>query len=322
MIPTTIPHGHTARRLEWSFLPVHLRAEVEQRLGAAVRTADSQDAGFTPGMASVLTCVDGSRHFVKAASLKAQRPFAEAYREEGRKLSALPAAAPAPALRWTIDDGDWVVLGLEHVAARAPHRPWRAEDLTAAVAMLERLADELTPAPEELELTTFADDLAAFPGFWEAVPGLYPELPAAQVAQAAALAGGFREVTAGTTLVHTDVRDDNILLAEDGRALLCDWNWPALGAPWLDTVILMIGPRGDGLDVASVLAASALTHEVAPDDVDVLLALVTGYFLHQACLPAPPTSPHLREVQAWQGAVCWDWLGERRGWQPRVAPRR
>ena len=40
-------------------------------------TATSQNSGFTPGFASVLECEDGSRHFVKAASVRAQRMFAE-----------------------------------------------------------------------------------------------------------------------------------------------------------------------------------------------------------------------------------------------------
>ena len=61
---------------------------------------------------------------------------------------------------------------------------------------------------------------------------------------------------AGETLVHTDVRDDNILITADGRALLCDWNWPVVGAAWLDSLFLLIGPRGDGLDVDAVIAAA------------------------------------------------------------------
>ena len=50
------------------------------------------------------------------------------------------------------------------------------------------------------------------------------------------------------------------------------------------------------------------------EDIDIVLALVTGYFLKSADEPVPPTSPFLRDAQRWQGEVCWDWLGERRGW--------
>ena len=58
--------------------------------------------------------------------------FAEAYREEARKLTALPPTAPAPRLLWHIADEDWVVLGIEYVespaaaTAVACRRPRRA----------------------------------------------------------------------------------------------------------------------------------------------------------------------------------------------------
>ena len=312
-LPTTIPHGRTARRLEWAHLPPHLRALIEQRCGSPVVEARSQGAGFTPGFASVLTCADGSRHFVKAASHKAQRMFAAAYREEARKLAALPDAAPAPRLLWTHDDEDWMVLATEYVAARAPRRPWRPADLERCVAMAERLSAGLTPPPAGLQLRPIEEEFATWPQYWDAVRQAPPG-PADLVAEAAGLAARYREVVGGDTLVHTDIRDDNLLLAEDGRVLLCDWNWPALGAAWLDTVFLMIGPRGDGLDVDAVLASAPLTRDVPAESVDIVLALATGYFLMSAQQPVPPTSPYIRDAQRWQGEVCWSWLAERRGW--------
>src|SRR4029077_6417004 len=127
-IPNPIPYGRTARRLEWPHLPPTVRSEIEQRCGSPVVEAVSQGGGFAPGVASVLICADGSRHFVKAASTAAQRMFAASYREEARKLQALPEGVPAPRLLWTLD-GDWVVLGLEYVEARAPRRPWLAAEL-------------------------------------------------------------------------------------------------------------------------------------------------------------------------------------------------
>ena len=169
MIPTTFPHGRTARRLEWAHLPPRIRAEVERRLGSPVVDAASQRAGFTPGFASVLTCADGSRHFVKAASTKAQRAFAASYREEARKLAALPAEVPAPRLRWVHDADDWVVIGLEYVAARAPHRPWTREDLDAVLDLTTSIAGVLTPAPAGLAGDSVVDELADWPGYWDDV---------------------------------------------------------------------------------------------------------------------------------------------------------
>lgn len=315
-IPSLVPHGRTARRLEWRFLPARVRALVERRCGSPVVEARSQGSGYTPGFASVLVCADGAQHFVKAASVVAQAPFAESYRAEARRLGALPAAVPAPALRWLHEDEEWVVLGIEHVEARAPRRPWDPDELAECVAALEQTAEVLTPAPGGMGLRSLATDLAGLPGYWE-VPRVatvaFPLL-AERHAQAGRLAAGFAEATRGSTVVHTDVRDDNLLLTVDGRTLVCDWNWPAVGAAWVDTVLLMIGPRGDGLDVEEVLAGARLTRDVRPGDVDALLALVTGYFLHSATMPVPTTSPHVREVQRWQAEVCWTWLCERRGW--------
>jgi hypothetical protein len=308
--PTTIPHGRTARRLEWAHLPPAVRSLIEQRCGSAVVEAVSQGGGFTPGFASVLTCADGSRHFVKAASTVAQRMFADSYREEARKLRALPESVPAPRLLWSVDD-DWVVLGLEHIEARAPRRPWRVDELAHCLDALEVAAEQLTPAPEDLELDPIAEELARWPAFWDDVRAGH-DLPHAD--EAAALAASFAEVLGGDTVVHTDVRDDNVLLTTDGRALFCDWNWPVVGADWLDSLILLIGPRGDGVDVEAVIAARRLLRDVPPDHIDRLLALVCGYFLRSAADPVPPTSPHIREAQRWQGEVVWAWLCERRGW--------
>jgi hypothetical protein len=210
------------------------------------------------------------------------------------------------------DADDWVVLGLEHVQARNPRRPWRPADLDASVAMLGRAAEALTPAPDGVDLDLVAVEFADFPGCWDHVRATRPDLP--HLEEAAALAARFADVTAGTTVVHADVRDDNVLLADDGRVLLCDWNWPLRGAAWIDTVFLLIGPRGDGLDADAALARSPLTAEVPAEHVDILLALAVGYFFRHADLPVPSASPWVRAIQHWQGEVVWEWLCERRGW--------
>jgi hypothetical protein len=178
--------------------------------------------------------------------------------------------------------------------------------------MLVAAAAVLTPAPADLDLPPAAEEFAAFPAYWDHLRATRPALP--HLEEAAALAASFAEVTAGSTLVHTDVRDDNLLLTTDGQVLLCDWNWPMVGAAWLDSLLLLIGPRGDGLDVEAVMAGHPLLSAVPPEHVDVVLALVVGYFLKSADEPVPPTSPFLRDGQRWQGEVCWEWLCERRGW--------
>lgn len=306
---TPIPHGRTARRLDWGLLPPELRSLIERRLGSPVVEASSAGAGFTPGFASRLTCADGSRHFVKAASKKAQRPFADSYREEVRKLSALPAGLPVPRLHWSHEDDLWVVMEVAYVEGPNPARPWDPTELEACLDTLEVLAERLTPPP--LKLGSFADEFAECLTGWDHVRRVAPDLP--HLEDAAGLAARLVEVTEGTTLVHTDARDDNFLIAGD-RALLCDWNWPVVGAPWIDTVLLLISVHGDGLDADALLAGRRLTRDVPADHVDVLLALMAGFFLERRDQPVPNSSPYLRVHQSWWAEASWSWLCQRRGW--------
>ncbi len=213
--PYPAPHGATARRLEWPFLPANLRAYIERKCGSPVVEAISQTSGFTPGFASVLVCEDGSRHFVKAASVKAQRLFADSYREEARKLAALPASVPAPRLLWHLDD-DWVVLGIEYVAARAPHRPWQPADLDALLDALETCADALTPPPTRWSSTprrtTSRRCWTAGPASARPAPTSIPRTWPRPRPWPAATPRCAR----GDTLVHTDIRSDNVLIDADG----------------------------------------------------------------------------------------------------------
>ncbi|TIC84861.1 hypothetical protein E8D34_14235 [Nocardioides sp. GY 10113] len=201
------------------------------------------------------------------------------------------------------DADDWVVLGIEAVAARPPHRPWQPDDLAAASATVTAMADLLTPAP--VGLTSAVEEFAPWLEGWRGI-----EHP--QAAEFRDLAGRYAHVVAGDTLVHTDIRDDNLLFLGDGTVLLCDWNWPVAGAAWLDSLLLLLGPRGDGLDVEAHIRNHPLLSAVDPEEIDIVLALVLGYFVASAAQPVPSFSPYLREAQAWQRDVLHDWLTERR----------
>jgi aminoglycoside phosphotransferase (APT) family kinase protein len=308
-----VPHGHTARRVDWLLLPPMLRRMIEQRLGSPLKDARSAGAGFTPGFASTLTTQDGRRFFVKAASKKAQAPFADSYREEIRKLALLPAGLPVPRLLWSHEDDLWVVLALQYVDGLNPVRPWRPEQLDGCLDTLEVLADALDPAPAAMRLRplTAEAEFGAMLSGWDHARRRLPGWP--HLEAAAALAAEHATALRGSALVHTDARDDNFLLHESG-AVLCDWNWPVLGPSWVDTVLLLISAAGDGLDADAVLAERRLTRNVDPHHVDVLLALVCGYFLETRDRPVPNSSPYIRVHSRWYAEATWSWLAARRGW--------
>jgi aminoglycoside phosphotransferase (APT) family kinase protein len=304
-----VPHGRTAQRLTWKFLPPALRARIEREIGAEVVEARSCDGGFTPGFASVLTTATGERAFVKAANQGAQREIAASYAEEARKHRLLADRVPAPGLRWTLDEYGWTVLGFEALDGRPPRRPWRPEELGRALDLATTIATATVTLPEGLDLRPLTEDLPPLLTGWTSVPSTWPHH-----AEVSSLAAALIDVPDADRFVHADLRDDNILLTTDGRTLACDWNWPALGPVWLDAVVLMVSAHGDGLDADALLAAHPLTSDVPDEHVDRWLAALCGFMLGARVRPVPRTSPHLRTHAEWYAAASWSWLARRRGW--------
>lgn len=303
-----VPHGKTAHRLEWQFLPKEVRALVEDELGSPVVRAESCTSGFTPGFASILTGENGARTFVKAANKVAQAEIAKSYSEEITKVVALDGCVPAPTLEWFSREENWVLLGYEAVDARQPRRPWRPADLTRALDLAAEIALPADQLPVALHLDPLTEDLPDLVTGWESVAEDWPHRD-----EAAALAATLTDLPADH-LVHADLRDDNILLATDGRTLACDWNWPALGSAWQDGLDLLISAHGDGVDAESVLTGSDRLGAVDPAHVDAWLAGMAGFMLAASRRPVPPTSPHLRTHQRWTAEAAWSWLAQRRGW--------
>ena len=308
-----VPHGRTARRLEWQHLPPDIRSLVESRIGCPVRQARSMGSGFTPGFASVLEAEDGRRIFVKAASKQAQRPIAASYAEEARKRPLLPPGLPAPSLLWSTEDDRWVVLALEHVDGRPPARPWRPDELDRCLAALTTVATVTGTRPAGLDLVPLHQELPSLLTAWDTVGDQLPDWP--HLGELRELARSYADLPDAEHLVHADARDDNFILATDGRTLICDWNWPALGAAWQDVVDLLVTAHGDGLDAEALLAEHPLSAGAPADHVDAWLACLCGYMVEADFRPVPPSSPFLGVHRRWWAAATWSWLSARRGWR-------
>ena len=308
-----IPHGATARRLEWVHLPPAVRRRVEQRLGSAVATATSQGSGYTPGVAARLVTDTGERAFLKAANRKAQRQIAEAYAEEARKLQLLPVdRLPAPRLLWTEEIEHWVVLVLEDVEARQPRRPWLRDELVRCLDSLAVVDDVMSVTAPGFDLVPLYRELPTLVTGWDRVAAELPDWP--HLEELRGLARAYAELPDADHFAHTDARDDNFLLTDDGRTLLCDWNWPASGPRWLDAVTLLASARADGIEVELLLAEHRLTAGAPDDAVDAWLAALCGFMVQADFRPVPPSSPYLGVHRRWWAAALWDWLSARRSW--------
>jgi hypothetical protein len=317
MLPLNVPQQTTAVRPTWADLPDEVRAIIEERCGGTVESAESMGTGFTPGFASRLRLTDGGRAFVKAADDATRAVFAASYREEIRKLAALPASIPAPRLRWSHDADGWIILGFDDIAGRHPRRPWRPAELGLVLTTIDATAALLTPAPDTYAWDPLSGFIRDDPLHWDQIakqgigPGwLRPRLP-----ECARLAELGDAAMAGDTIVHADIRDDNVLIDAADKVWICDWNWPMRGNPALDTVCVLISAHGDGLDSDAWLPRSETTRDQEPEVVDGTLALLAGYFWTASEQATPQTSPWLRVHQRWYAEASTDWLARRRGWR-------
>jgi hypothetical protein len=286
MRPVSLPdvaYGATAVRKQWPELPESLREAISSRLGGPVVAARGAGGGFTRAFAAVLETAAGLRAFVKAAPL--EDPTSQAYAREASITAALPPVVAAPRLRWTTVHSGYFVLCLDAVDGRTPALPWAPDELDAAVAAWTSAASALVAPPVD-RLPALADIAPAEMSWWSSVEaGQVPmprSAPPDRLRDLAALERLLPEAAAGPGMLHGDLRIDNVLIDRSGKAWLCDWTWPCLGAPWFDTVTLLITAYAAGADVDHFLAGAPA------EGVDAALAALAGYWLTRA--EGPPST--------------------------------
>ncbi|GAB1645637.1 phosphotransferase [Krasilnikovia sp. MM14-A1259] len=312
-----VPYGATAVRPDWATLPDAVRAAIEARLGTPVATTVSAGGGFTTAFAATVTTTTGARAFVKAAATT--DPTADWYAREAAVTAALPPAVPAARPRWTLTAAGWFVLCLDPVDGHVPALPWDPADLAAALHAWSCAADALHAPPTALSavgLPPLDGILRAEFCSWQAIAAGHEALPPAppwvpaRLSELAALEAALPPLAAGTAMVHGDLRVDNVIIDRTGAAWLCDWTWPCLGAPWFDTVTLLISAYASGLDADALIEPWA----APPGGVDGALAALSGYWLVRAAGGPSSASPHSRQHQRFSGGQALEWLAARRGW--------
>jgi aminoglycoside phosphotransferase (APT) family kinase protein len=307
-------------RTAYAETPDALRAWVDDAMGSPVVDAVTQPGGFSPGVAARLRCTDGSQAFCKAVSADVNEFAASAHRNEQRISAALPAAAPVPRLLSTYDDGTWVALLLQDINGRQPALPWRPAELTRVIAALDDLGDVLTPSPllDVPPVGTPQDrDFWGWRELSEAGAdrsGL-PRWAATHLGRLAALEPAWVAASDGNTLLHADIRADNLLLTSD-QVWVVDWPWACTGTSWVDIANLAPSVQMQGgPPAAEVFASSRRTRSADRREVTAYVCALAGYFVGQSRQPAPAGLPTVRAFQAAQGDVALTWLAELTGWK-------
>lgn len=299
------PHA-AGVRMPWQDVAPHMRQAVEEFLGGRVAEAVTQPGGFSPAAAVRLRLDDGRRAFVKALN-SAVNPDAPAiYRAEARIAAALPPEVPAPRLLTSFDADGWIVLVFEDVEGHHPAMPWRQDELDRVWAAIDVMSKALTPSP--IEVPTAAEVMGGSFRGWrrllgEDTTGLDP-WALANLDALAELESGWEAAAAGDTLLHADLRADNILLTGD-RVYFVDWPWACRGAAFYDLAAMLPSVAMQG---------GPLPQELLPDPDPAITAVVaafTGYLVRQGRQPDPPGLPTLRAFQRAQGVVALEWLRHR-----------
>ncbi|MGW4527870.1 phosphotransferase [Amycolatopsis sp. NPDC004378] len=302
-------------RLSWNDLPEQVREAAESALGAPVVRDIPQSGGFSPGLASRLVLGDGRRVFAKAISADRNPRSPGLYRREIEVMGSLPATVPAPKLRWCYDDGHWVMLVLDDIDGTMPTTPWLPEQFARVMAALEKLAEGLTPTP--VPAMSIVDDLAENFRSWHtiagdsALAGRVDEWACANLPRLVQLESGWASAARGDTLLHADLRADNLLLTADA-VMVVDWPYAVTGAPWVDGLLFLPSVAAtSAIDPEQAWRGFRPAHAVDPDQVNAVLAAIAGDFLFQSLLLAPDNLPTLRAHQHEKGMAALGWLRRR-----------
>lgn len=239
-------------RAPYASMPEVVRDWVDDALGSPVVEAVDQVGGMSPGCATRLLAADGTRAFVKAVGTDLNPDTPTLFRREITALTLLGSDPLWAGLLASYDDGDRVAVLLEDVEGTHPDL---ADDATMErlLAATDDLGAELRRRIDTADVqhlvggvlmeagltdlqTTFRNWLPAF----DALSQL-PDAPVPSWVRddASAWQGRMADLARdpSDTLVHWDVRVDNLLQRPSGEIVFLDWGAAGVGRAWLDPLL-------------------------------------------------------------------------------------
>ena len=309
----------TARgnRASWESLPTQVRTAFEDWLGEPVIAAQTQLGGLSPGAATRILAASGRRVFLKAVGPTPNIRSPGFYRREAAIVPLLPASVLSPRLLWSYDEGEegWVALAFEDIQGRQTTLPWIPAELDRVVACLVELTDALTPAPMSAEQVGLAESWGVVTSSrWMRLAEQADRLDdwsRQHLDVLVILEADAAAAVAGDTLLHLDLRDDNLLLTPD-EVMVIDWAHARIGAPWLDIVLMApsVAMQG-GPDPETLIARHPATRSANPADITAAIVAIAGSLTYGGLQDPPPGLPTLPAFMAAQAAEACRWLQTR-----------
>lgn len=268
---------------------------VAAALGARIASRLPVAGGYTHIQRWRVRAENGATAFAKVAVDDTTAAWLRAEERIYRALDGAPFLAAL--LGW--HDGARPVLLLEDLGEARWPPPWRDGDVTAVMDALGLIA--ATRAPSWLDpirdsevgrgWEAVADDPQPFLGMgWLDDRWLEAALPILRAAAAACPLDG-------TSLLHMDVRSDNICFRADGSVVVVDWNLAACGPARLDVAFWLPSLATEGGPMPEEMLSDAGREA----------AVVAGFFAARAGQPIISVAPLVRRVQLLQLQVALPW---------------
>ena len=314
-------------RQKWSDIPEKIRNEIEDYLGSEVTRTETQVGGFSPGVATRLTTADDQCVFLKAMGTDINPTSISFHRREIDINSKFPSNSIAPKLLWSVDDAEdteWVAMLFDNIEGSNPQTPWQKDDLQRVMQAMNELSDVLTPSPISSDKISSANDYFSMRIYgWrkiEANKATYFEKlddwTKRHFDKLCELEKQAPQAVVGNTLVHFDIRADNIVMDDDNNVWFVDWPHACVGAKWLDVILFApsVTMQG-GLLPEDLIQLSPACQSADPDALTAAIVSMAGMLSFNGMLPPPPGLPTLREFQAAQGDIARQWIAKRTGWE-------
>lgn len=289
----------------YSAMPEAVRTWVDATLGSPVVAVAEQVGGMSPGCATRLTCADGTRAFVKAVGTELNPDSPNIFRREVTALTMLGSHPLWADLLASYDADGWVALLLEDVEG---HHPDLDDDATMARLLdatddlgrvvRQRVSPVPAPDPDRGGLHDLGD-FSRWAGAFEHASDVPADLmPRWVVGRAAELRD--RVLALGDhpaeSVVHWDIRNDNLLVRPSGDLVFVDWGQCGVGADWLDPLLARL-ERADSPWFDDSLASSPALVRAGDEAVTAWLAGFGAFLAWRAHTAVDVNLPALGEFR-------------------------
>jgi thiamine kinase-like enzyme len=248
-------------------------------------TLHPAEGGYTSALRGTVELPDGDQAFVKIAQTEDEKNWINKERQvynwlAKQSYSAIPELIAE-------NDGGMLLADLSHLDWSPT---WTEQKLDLAISALEDLASLSEPAQQQPFFTSSLMDL---PNGWQelAASGKTTDLVSpSQVATFAQQTADFD--TGGNTLIHGDIRSDNLAYdAENNKVYIVDWNWAEIGSVSLDLTAFLVSVKKSGFDIPD-----RHRHLISADDA----LFLAGFWLYSGNQPPPRDDDRARQLRIMQ----------------------